>query len=202
MRIRFHVRMAVLTQLSKSTLRLCAVIFVATLLSLGMPLNLGEFFPASFAQFFLWFCAFPLLTLGAALGSVVDLNSNAIFQLLACDKMQMISIGILAELSVFIYWASVRYAVLKYCGTEWVKACTTIVKCFIFWGVFQILCVLISYAWTAGGFNLGKPEQGIECAKSENVLEKSKSEKSTFKVFKGVKKTEQDSVKSSAQNSK
>lgn len=157
MRIRFHVRMAVLSQLSKSALRLGALIVLATLLCLGSPLDLSRFFPASFAQFFLWICAFPLLTLGAALGLVVDLNSNCVFQFFASERMQMISIGLLALICVFIYWAAVRYLVLKYCGTDWVKACTTIIKCFIFWGIFQILCVIVSYAWSAGGFNLGKP---------------------------------------------
>lgn len=157
MRIRFHVRMAVLSQLSKSALRLGALIVLATLLCLGSPLDLSRFFPASFAQFFLWICAFPLLTVGAALGLVADFNSNCVFQFFASERMQMVSIGLLALLSVFIYWATVRYLVLKYCGTDWVKACTTIIKCFIFWGIFQILCVVVSYAWSAGGFNLGKP---------------------------------------------
>lgn len=161
MRIRFHVRMAVLSQLSKSTIRLCVIILISTLLCLNTPLDLSRFFPESFAQFFLWLCAFPLLTVGAALGVFIDFEVNPVFQFFASDSLQMVSIGVLALLSVFMYWATVRYLVLKYCGTDWVKACTTIIKCFIFWGVFQILCVLISYAWTAGGFNLGKSNPEI-----------------------------------------
>lgn len=157
MRIRFHVRMAVLSQLSRSTLRLCAIIVLCMIICIGSPLDLSRFFPTSFAQFFLWICAFPLLTVGAALGVVVDFDSNCVFRFLSSENLQMVSIGVLALLSVFIYWATTRYLVLKYCGTDWVKACTTIVKCFIYWGLFQLICVVVSYAWTAGGFNLGKP---------------------------------------------
>ena len=155
MRIRFHIRMAVISKLSRRCLLLAALLFFATLICLGKPLDLTQFFPSSFAEFFLWICALPMLTLFAGLGAIVDLNQFAIFRFLSSDSIQMAAIGTLALLSLLIYWALARYLVLKLWGPEWVKAATTIVQCFILWGSVQLLCVFVSYAWIAGGFKLG-----------------------------------------------
>ena len=155
MRIRFHIRMAVISKLSRRCLVLAALMLFATLICLGKPLDLTQFFPTSFAEFFLWICALPALTIFAGLGAIVDLNQFALFRFLSSDSMQMAAIGSLALLSLLVYWAFARYVVLKHWGTEWVKAATTIVQCFILWGTVQLACVFVSYAWIAGGFKLG-----------------------------------------------
>lgn len=155
MRIRFHIRMAVVNRLARSCLFMAGLMVLATLICLGRPLDLTQFFPRSFAEFFLWVCAFPLLTLFAAVGSVADLSQLALFRFLSSDSVQMASIGGLALLSLLLYWAFVRYFVLRFWGAEWVKAATTMLQCFILWGMFQVLCVFVSYAWIMGGFKLG-----------------------------------------------
>lgn len=153
MRIRFHVKMAIISQLTHSCVILGAIIIIASLVSMGRPLCLSEFFPTSFAQFFVWVCAFPILTIGAGLGIFFDFSKLGCWDLLTSDMFQMPAIGLLGVLSVFLYWIFVRFLVSKTWGLEWVKACTTIVKCFIFWGLFQLFCVFVSCAWTYGGLS-------------------------------------------------
>lgn len=153
MRIRFHVKKAIISQLNRSCIILCAIIFFAALISAGRPLCLSEFFPTSFAQFFVWICAFPLLTLAAGLGIFFDFSQTSAGAFLASPNVQMLSIGVLAMLCVLIYWLVVRYFVAHTWGLEWVKAATTIVKCFICWGIFQLVCVAVSCAWSVGGFS-------------------------------------------------
>ena len=160
MRIRFHVKKAIISQLNRSCIILCAIIFFAALISAGRPLCLSEFFPTSFAQFFVWICAFPLLTLVAGLGIFFDFSQTAFGAFVSSDGMQMVSIGVLAMLCVLVYWLVVRYFVAHAWGLEWVKAATTIVKCFIFWGLFQLLCVVVSCAWSVGGFS----HKNCECS--------------------------------------
>lgn len=154
MRIRFHLRMAVISSFSRACIKLAAVMAAAVVLCLGQPLDLSSFFPAAFAEFFLWLCAFPLLTAGAALGAVIDIASLPFWEFLSSESVQMVSIGALALASLLAYWAFVRYVVFQIWGTDWVKAATTIVKCFIFWGYFQLLCAFVSYAWVVGGLKL------------------------------------------------
>ncbi|MBO6102992.1 MAG: hypothetical protein J6P03_07030, partial [Opitutales bacterium] len=167
MKIRFHLRMAAITKLSRVSLTLGAIIVFASVLSLGRPLNLSEYFPASFAQFFVWVCAFPILTAGAAVGSFADLTSLPFWDTLASEKVQMASIGALALLNLFIVWAFIRYVVLKLWGLEWVNAGTTILKCFVIWGFFQIACVFIAYAWSFGGFKSGDSEPACAAQSAE-----------------------------------
>lgn len=156
MRIRFHIRMAVLSKLSRACLYLGVLVFVSTLICMGSPLNLSEFSPRSFVQFFLWVMAFPLLTFFAGLDSILNFSDYSFWKFFASDSMQMISIGFLALVCLVCYWAFCRYLVLKIWGADWVRAATTIVRCFIFWGIFQLICAFIAFAWVAGQFKLGK----------------------------------------------
>lgn len=167
MRIRFHVKMAIISQLTHSCVILGAIIIIASLISMGRSLCLSEFFPTSFAQFFVWICAFPILTIGAGLGMFFDFSRLSCWGLLTSDVFQMLSIGFLGVISVFFYWLFVRFLVSKTWGLEWVKACTTIVKCFIFWGIFQLLCVFISCAWTYGSLSCECREGSAEVELSE-----------------------------------
>ncbi len=151
--------MAVISRLSKSCLILAGLIVLSWLICVGKPLNLSTFFPSSFAQFFLWTSAFPLLTLFAGVGTLVNLNNFALWRFLCDDKIQMTSITVLALIMLLIFWIFCRYFLIKRkTGADWVRASTTIVKCFIFWGIFQLSCVFISYAWIVGSFHLGKSE--------------------------------------------
>ena len=110
-------------------------------------MDLSKFFPTAFAQFFVWCSAFTLMTFGRAFLALLGVESAPLIETLTQPQFQMLAMGGLALLSVFLFWVLVRFVLVKHWTAKAIKILTTVVKYYTYWGLFQLFCVFLALAW-------------------------------------------------------
>ena len=134
-----------------AVLLLAAVIILIASLAAGKPYRLDSADPYGFLIWFLLLLGHIPMEITEFCARLVGTDGKTIAAFLEHREAVLLGICNLTVLAVF--WAVMRFHVLKRYGSEPLRIATVFLQLIFFWGLFQLFCFIAVKNWSDGKVN-------------------------------------------------
>lgn len=127
------------------------LIVCSVLVCFREPYEIGEPTMHGFPLWFLVFLAYPVLLLLSVANMIFSLDGSLLVKYVVYGN-QAIGLGVIDLVTLLAIWAIVRFVMLRFFGSRWVRVCGNFMLLVAGWGIVQLFYFLMVFLWSSGGF--------------------------------------------------